>query len=162
MGLNFFSRSRIFLDAFFGFHVCSRDSLIFFRFLGSFYIFLRPARTWNMPKTWNFFFKWSKNGIYRVKALDELIIFALHHNFPKCLFRAVEVVKVGWNMQKMTFFLFQLGMGYGCAKWPHGSGEYFYYWGRPSPTLIHRDMGPYVGHNDQKSTKFYYLIKKEI
>ena len=23
----------------------------------------------------------------------------------------------------------------GCAKWPHGSGEYFYYWGRPSPTL---------------------------
>ena len=37
----------------------------------------------------------SKNGIYRVKALDELIIFAIHHNFPKRLFRAVEAVKVG-------------------------------------------------------------------
>ena len=32
----------------------------------------------------------------------------------------------------------------GCAKWPHGSGEYFYYWGRPSQTLIHRDIGSFV------------------
>ncbi len=151
----FFLRSRIFLDAFFGFSVCSRGSLNFFRFLGFFYIFLRPARTWNMPKTWIFFLMWSKNGIFRVKALDELIIFAIDHNFPKCLFRAVEVVKVGWNMQKMTFFNFNWVWDMGCAKWPLGSGEYFYYWGRPSPTLIHRDMGPYVGQNDQKSTKFF-------
>ena len=46
----------------------------------------------------------------------------------------------------------------GCAKWPHGSGEYFYYWGRPSPTLIDRDMGPYVGQNDQKSSKFFVFV----
>ena len=50
-GVGFFLKSRIFLDAFFGFHVCSHDSLIFFRFLAFFYIFLRPARTRNMPKT---------------------------------------------------------------------------------------------------------------
>ena len=43
----------------------------------------------------------------------------------------------------------------GCAKWPHGSGEYFYYWGRPSPTLIPRDMGPFVGQNDRNSSKFF-------
>ena len=50
-GFEFFLRSRIFLGAFFRIPVCSRDSLIFFIFLGFFYIFLRPARTWNMPKT---------------------------------------------------------------------------------------------------------------
>ena len=44
-GFEFFLRSRIFLDSFFGFPTCSRDSLIFFRILGFFYIFLRPART---------------------------------------------------------------------------------------------------------------------
>ena len=36
-----------------------------------------------------------------VVALDELIIFATHDNFPKRIFRAVEVLKVCKNMQKM-------------------------------------------------------------
>ena len=58
-------------------------------------------------------------------------------------------------MQKMTFFNFNWAWDMGCAKWPHGSGEYFYYWGRPSPTLIHRDIGPLVGQNDRKSSKFF-------
>ena len=51
-----------------------------------------------------------------VVALDELIIFATHDNFPKRIFRAVEVLKVCKNMQKMTFLLFQVGMGYGVPK----------------------------------------------
>ena len=51
-----------------------------------------------------------------VVALDELIIFAIHGNFPKRLFRAGEVLKVCKNMQKMTFLLFQVGMGYGVRK----------------------------------------------
>jgi hypothetical protein len=109
MGSNFFSTLGIFWTLFL-------DSPRVHATPWFFYIFLRLARTWNMPKTWNFFCNQSKNGIYRVKALDELIIFAIHHNFPKRLFRAVEAVKVGGNMQKMTFFLFQLGMGYGVRK----------------------------------------------
>ena len=51
-----------------------------------------------------------------VVALDELIIFAIHDNFPKRIFRAAEVLKVCKNMQKMTFLLFQVGMGYGVRK----------------------------------------------
>ena len=51
-----------------------------------------------------------------VVALDELIIFATHDNFPKRIFRAVEVLKVCKNMQKMTFLLFQVGMGFGVRK----------------------------------------------
>ena len=39
--------------------------------------------------------------------------FAIYGNFPKCFFRAVEVLEVGKNMQKMTFFKFQVAMGYG-------------------------------------------------
>ena len=67
-------------------------------FFQSFRIFLHifKARS-NMKHAKNvkFFCNQSKNGIYRVKALDELINFAIHHNFPKRLFRAVEGVKVG-------------------------------------------------------------------
>ena len=48
---------------------------------------------------------------YNAIAFDELIIFAIYGNFPKCLFRAVEVLEVGKNMQKMTFFKFQVAMG---------------------------------------------------
>ena len=70
----------------------------------------------NDRKSSKFFCKQSKNRIYRVKAHDELIIFAIHGNFPKRLFRAVEAVKRGRNMQKMTFFIIQLRMGYGVRK----------------------------------------------
>ena len=45
-----------------------------------------------------------------VVALDELIIFAMQGNFPKRLFRAVQVLEVGQNMQKMTFLLFKVAM----------------------------------------------------
>ena len=48
-----------------------------------------------------------------VVALDELIIFAMQGNFPKRLFRAVQVLEVGQNMQKMTFLLFKVAMRYG-------------------------------------------------
>ena len=58
-------------------------------------------------------------------------------------------------MQNMIFFLIQVGIEYGGRKWPHGSGEYFYYSGRPSPTLIHRDMGPFVGQNHRKLSKLF-------
>ena len=51
----FFLRSRIFLDAFFGFPMCSCEPLIFFRFLEFFYIFLRPARPKNAKTLKNFF-----------------------------------------------------------------------------------------------------------
>ena len=72
--------------------------------------------SWDIRQTWNFFCKWPKNGIYRVVALDELIIFASYGYFPKRLFRAVEAVKVGWNLHKMTFFQFQVGMRDGVRK----------------------------------------------
>ena len=75
-----------------------------------------PFVVQNDQKSSKFLCKQSKNGIYRVKALDELIIFAIHHNFPRRLFRAVEAVKVGRNMQKIVFFQFRLGMGYGVRK----------------------------------------------
>ena len=52
----------------------------------------------------------------KVVALDELIIFAIHGNFPRRLFRAVEAFEVGRNMQNMTFFIFQLDTGYGVRK----------------------------------------------
>ena len=51
--------------------------------------------------------KETKNQIHRVVAVGELIIFAIHGNFPKRLFRAVEALEVGENMQKITFFLFK-------------------------------------------------------
>jgi hypothetical protein len=94
-----------------------------------------------------FFFNQSKNLIYRVKALDELIIFSIHGNFPKCLFRAVEAVKVGLNMLKMCFFLFQVSMGYGVRKMTARVWRVFL---RPSPTLIRRDMGSFMGQNVRK------------
>ena len=38
--------------------------------------------------------------MHKVKALDELIIFAIHGNFPRRLFRAVEDV----NLRNFTSF----------------------------------------------------------
>ena len=49
-------------------------------------------------------------------ALDELVIFVAYGNFPKRLFRAVEVLEVGKNMQKITFLLFEVGIRYGVRK----------------------------------------------
>ncbi len=57
-------------------------------------------------------------------------------------------------MQKWLFFKFNWVWDMGCAKWPHGSREYFYYWGRPYPTLIYRDIDPFVG---PKILKFLIL-----
>ena len=51
--------------------------------------------------------KETKNQIHRDVALGELIIFAIHGNFPKRLFRAVDALEVDENMQKMTLFLFK-------------------------------------------------------
>ena len=53
----------------------------------------------------------------RKKAFDKLTIFAIYSNFQKCLFRAVEVLEVGKNMQKMTFFNFKLPWDMGSAKY---------------------------------------------
>ena len=55
-------------------------------------------------------------GLFPNTTLDELIIFATYGNFPKRLFRAVRILEVGKNMQKMIIFLFQSGMGYGVRK----------------------------------------------
>ena len=93
--------------------------------------------------------------MHKVKALDELIIFAIHGNFPRRLFRAVEDVnlrnftsfyqitgfrsgtvvgvKLGWNMQKITFFLFQVGMWYGVGETTARVSEYFSTLPDPSP-----------------------------
>ena len=38
--------------------------------------------------------------MHKVKALDELIIFAIHGNFPRRLFRAVEDV----NLRNLPLF----------------------------------------------------------
>ena len=59
-------------------------------------------------------------------------------------------------MQKMTFFQFQLGMGYGVRKMTARVWRVFLrrVW-RPSPTRIRRDMCPLVGQNDRKSSKFH-------
>jgi hypothetical protein len=51
-----------------------------------------------------------KNQIHKDVALGELIIFAFHGNFLKHLFRSVEAMEVGENMQKMTFYYLS---GYG-------------------------------------------------
>ena len=59
---------------------------------------------------------------------------------------------MGRNMQKMTFFQFRLGMGYGVRKMTARVWRVFLLY-RPSPALIHRDMGPLVGQNDTKSSK---------
>ena len=68
-GFEFFLRSRIFLDAFFGFLTCSRESLIFFRFLGYFYIFLRTARPKN-AKTPEIFFAIGRKTEYTGSELS--------------------------------------------------------------------------------------------
>ena len=75
------------------------------------------------------------------------------------LYRSSKWVEI---CKKWLFFNFNWAWDMGCAKWPYGSGEYFYYWGRPSPTVIHRDMGPLVGQNDRKSLKkkFSYRSRK--
>ena len=99
-----------------------------------------------------------KNGIYRVVALDVRIIFTIHVNFLRRLFRAVEAGKVGWNMQKFLFSNFNWVWDMECAIWPHWSGEYFHYRGRPSSTLIHRDMGIHVGQNNRKSSNFFVFV----
>ena len=68
-GFEFFLRSRIFLDAFNGFPTCSRESLIFFRFLGFFYIFLRTARPKN-AKTPEIFFAIGRKTEYTGSELS--------------------------------------------------------------------------------------------
>ena len=55
------------------------------------------------PKPLKNILKKTKNQIHRDVALGELIIFAIHGNFPKRLFQAVEAFEVGRNMQKMTY-----------------------------------------------------------
>jgi hypothetical protein len=110
-----------------------------------------------MPKTWKFFCNQSKNGIYRVKALDELIIFAIHHNFPKRLFRAVEAVKVGWNMQKMNFFLFQLGMGYGVRKMTARVWRVFLLLRSTFPDPYPSRYGSFCGSKWPKIIKIFYF-----
>jgi hypothetical protein len=106
----------------------------------------------------NFFSNQSKNGIYRVKALDELIIFAIHQNFQNAYFGLWRPLKCVQICKKWLFFNFNWVGDMGCAKWPHGSGEYFYYSGRPSPTLILRDMGPWVVQNNLKSSEFFVFV----
>ena len=62
---------------------------------------------------------------------------------------------MGGNMPKMSFFQYRLGMGYGVRKMTARVWRVFLLLIRPSPTLIHRDIGPYVGQNDQKSSKIF-------
>jgi hypothetical protein len=99
----------------------------------------------NDPKSSKIFCLQLKNIIYRVKALDELIIFAIHHNFPKHLFRAVEAVKVGRNMQKMNFFQFQPGMGYGVRKMTARVWRVFLLLGSTFPDPYPPKYGPLSG-----------------
>ena len=44
-------------------------------------------------------------------------------------------------------------MGYGVRKRIARVWRVFLLWSRPFPTIIHRDMGPFVGQNDRKSLK---------
>ena len=94
----------------FSYYPCVRAPVWFF-----FLIFqiLKDCSTKKRLKT--FFSIYSKNQI-SVVAVDELIIFSMHVNFPKCLFFAVEVLEVDQNVQKITFFIFIQDMGYEMRK----------------------------------------------
>ena len=107
--------------------------------LPDFFQIFKARSTKKRENTWIFFCKWSKNGIYRVRALDELIIFAIHHIFPKRLFRAVEAMEPDLGpsqplflIQKFFFYSGSVGICWACSPW-----------GARSKSIFRHEIGPF-------------------
>ena len=78
-------------------------------------------------------------------------------NFPGRVFRAVEGVKVGWNMQKMCFFTFNWVWYMGCAKWQHGVWRVFLLMGSTFPDPYPPRFGPICESKWPKIDNFFYF-----
>ena len=111
----------------------------FFQIFRIFLHIFKNRSTKKRENTWNFFCNWSKNGIYRVRALDELIIFAIHHNFPKRLFRAVEAMEPDLGPSQPLFLIQKFFFYSGSVenRWARSP------WVARSKSIFRHEIGPF-------------------
>ena len=57
--------------------------------------------------------------------------------------------------KKWIFLNFKLACDIGCSKWPDGSGDNVTIEADLPRPFVYWDMGPFVGQNNRKSSKFF-------